>query len=256
MLTFRNDRRLRDNVLAQMQVHAAQGLLTPVQLPNGPISLYGLGCPHPDEIASVAQALGLPPLMLGLGFALFDGFPETLDERKAFAATRRRMLAAFPVGVDCSGAAGQFFHRLLKEGRYHIADRFRTAASASLLREVISALEIDPLGAFLDAELRARVHDESARQIERIRHLWQIEHRQDRALEETRRALEMLEAVCDLPINLYSPAQAAELSADHAQAATIELWSQWEDLLRDLFIRVLKWTARTSGPIQPGISCF
>lgn len=240
MLTFHNDRHLRDDVLAQMQTHAEQGLLTSVQLPGGPVVLYELGCPHPDKLAPIARALGLPPLMLGLGFKLFDGFPETLDERKAFAATRRAMVVAFPVGVDCADAAGRFFHRLLAEERYHSADRFRTAASAALLREVIAALEVDPLGAFLDDELRARVRDESARQIERIRHLWQSERRHERALEETRRALELLEAVCRLPIDLYAPAQAAELSANPAQTATFALWDQWDARLRELFIRVLK----------------
>jgi hypothetical protein len=119
MLTFHNDRRLRDDVLAQMQAHAEQGRLTPVQLPGGPVSLYKLGCPHPDKLAPIARALGLPPLMLGLGFDLFDGFPETLNDHKEFASTRQRMLAAFPIGVDCSDAAGRFFHRLLTEERYH-----------------------------------------------------------------------------------------------------------------------------------------
>ncbi|WP_129630480.1 hypothetical protein [Candidatus Oscillochloris fontis] len=175
-----------------------------------------------------------------MGFKLFDGFPETLRERKEFVATRRRMLAAFPVGVDCAPVVGRFFHRLLTEKRYQIADRFHTATSAALLREVITALDVDPLGSFLDDDLRTQVRDELARQIERIRYLWQTESRQDRAYEETRRALELLEAISCIPIDGYAPAQAAELSTGSAQMQSGALWFQWEDLLRDLFIRVLK----------------
>lgn len=238
MLTFHGNHELRAELLDAMAQHAEQGVFGDVPLAGRQVQLYRIGR-HSDG-AAIAEVLGLPVSMLELGFYLFDGFPETRSERQAFITLRRRMLAAFPVGVDCSSAAGWFCYRLLKEERFGIAALIHSAESAALRREVMGAIDVDPNGAFLDDDLRQRVRQARAAQATANMLHWKAERREDQAGIKTLRALDTLEAICRLPIDDHAVADAAEQSVYGANGINAQPSDTHEEALRSLFIQVMR----------------
>ncbi len=237
LLSFQGNPDLRAGLLAQMQAQARTGRLAPVLLAGRLFPVFALGCP--PEVPAGAAALSLPPELLQLGFYLFDGFPETLTERRAFIELRREMLAAFPVGQDLSAAAGRFCYHLLKEPAFGVADLLHTPESAALRREVLDALSADPCGAFLDADLRQRLQAEQSRQADKVTALWRAEHREDRSILKTLRALETLAAVSRLPVDYRAAAEAVEKSIYGAFGVNAQPTSAKDDQLRALFKHVL-----------------
>lgn len=238
LLSFHSDPCLKASVLNQMEAHARACKLDEIVVVGSRVDFYRIGVPL--GVALGARLLALPEQLLVLGFSLFDGFPETGAERREFAELRRSLIEAFPVGADLSGAAGLFFHRLLGRDRYRFEELIHTRESAALRREVLDALYADPRGAFLDEPLRVRLRLELERERQKVPEQWAAHRTVDPAVTRTLRALETLEAVSRLPVDLDAAAEAAQKSVYGANGVDVKALDEVEQALRELFVEILK----------------
>ncbi len=238
VLSFHADPALKADILRQLDAQAARARLAPIVVVGRSIMLGVMGRTREPEAAA---ALGLTEAVLDVGFFLYDGFPETADDTRAFIQTRRKLIEIIPVGVDFADFAGHYCRGLLDDPTLEFRRLVHSPAVGRLRLEICEALEVDPRGAFLDDDLQQRVNSRLGDILGVIAYQYQTSGLVDRAVRETRQALEILEAICRLPHDPFASGDAADLLlnalfADVDAAHTFEGGTERQNRL---FLRLL-----------------
>lgn len=230
-------------ILAQLDAQAAKAKLAKVVVGNRLISLDTIGrMPEPGT----APALGLPEAVLDVGFFLYDGFPESADDTREFIQIRRELIEALPVGVDFTDFAGHYCRGLLEDPELEYRKLVHSHEVGQLRYEISEALEVDPSGAFLDDDLHRRVNSRLGDILGVIPYQFQTSGQVDRAVRETHKALEILEAICRLPQDSIASGDAADFML-YARFADVDAEHTFEEgtrRQRKLYLRVLRQLAR------------
>lgn len=108
MLSYHNDRKIKENILAQLQAHfSADEIIKGVYWENG--KGCAIGCIlHSNNHSEGEDRFGIPVAIFYLIDVLFEGLPNHLS--KSFPL---RVMSAISVGVDLSLVTYQFLHWLL-----------------------------------------------------------------------------------------------------------------------------------------------
>ncbi|MBL8095479.1 MAG: hypothetical protein JNL73_15010 [Anaerolineales bacterium] len=246
-LSFHADPACKAAILEQLEAQSAKGRLAPVIVGERSISLGTIGrLPEPGT----AAAIGLPEPVLDVGFFLYDGFPETVDDTREFIQTRRKLIDTIPVGVDFGDFAGHYCRGLLDEPELEFRRLIHTPAVGHLRYEICEALAVDPRGAFLDEDLQRRVNSRLGDILGVIPYQYQTTGQVDPAVRKTQKALEILEAVCRLPHDPNAAGDAADFTL-YALFADIDAEHSFEEgtrRQRKLFVRLLKQAGHDRRP--------
>lgn len=111
--SWHDDHRLKADVLKQMQAHREQASLEPLRFAEDTVELYGWRAPLDPE--RLGDALGIPPTLLTIGNALWQGFPEDVDSSRDQVDLVRSFLVAIPVGRNLDEVVPRFLARWTSE---------------------------------------------------------------------------------------------------------------------------------------------